>query len=150
MYSGYSFKSSLKRRLFISFDWHHDRHYRYLLSALNANSRFDIEFDDGTPDEIQSTDISKVKAVLTTKIQAADIGLILVGRYANSAHPDRLKIGELNWQHWECRQCIARDKPLVIVKIEREYLAPAFVYNVGAQWINSFDVKDIANAIDRV
>ena len=52
------------KRIFITFDYDHDRNYRYLLNALAANPRSDIEFDDCTPEEIQSYDIN-----MTAKIR---------------------------------------------------------------------------------
>src|SRR4051794_20423574 len=95
-----TFKASTKR-IFISFDYEHDRHYRYLLAALAKNPWFVLEFDDATPGEIQSTDIGRIKAALTQKIRDATHTLVVIGDYANSFHPDRAKIGERNWQWWE-------------------------------------------------
>ena len=83
-----------KKRIFISFDYDHDRNYRYLLTALSENPRSDIEFDDYTPEEIQSNDISHIKAVLTSKIRGATHILIIIGEHANSSHPDSREIGE--------------------------------------------------------
>lgn len=51
-----------KKKVFICFDYDHDKHYRYLLSALKENPNSDIEFEDHTPEEIQSDDVSKIKA----------------------------------------------------------------------------------------
>ncbi len=45
------------KRILVSFDYDHDRHYRYLLSALNENSRSELVFEDVTPEEIRSSDI---------------------------------------------------------------------------------------------
>ena len=88
----------MKKRVFISFDYDHDKNYRYLLTALAKNPRSDIEFDDLTPEEIQSYDIGRIKAVLTSKIKQATHTLVIIGKYANSYHPDRDEIGERNWQ----------------------------------------------------
>src|SRR5438067_748768 len=85
------------KRVFISFDYEHDRNYRYLLSALKENPRTDLQFADVTPAEIQSSDVGRVKAVLTTKIESATHALVIIGEYANSSHPDRFLIGERNW-----------------------------------------------------
>lgn len=93
-----------KKRIFISFDYDHDRNYRYLLTALAANPRSDIDFADCTPEEIQSYDISRIKAVLTGKIREATHVLVIIGKQANSDHPDRQEIGERNWQWWEIKK----------------------------------------------
>ena len=91
----------MNKTVFISFDYDKDRRYRYLLSALNENSRFDLTFTDGTPREIQTDSISQVKAVLTRRINEATHTLVIVGQDANRLHADFRAIGERNWQHWE-------------------------------------------------
>jgi len=108
-----------KKRVFISFDFHHDRHYRYLLAAFNENPANDIEFIDSTPGEIDTMEVSRVKAVLTTKIRSATHTLVLIGDYANTRHRDAAKIGTLNWQWWEIEKGKEEKKKLVAVKIER-------------------------------
>jgi hypothetical protein len=79
------YKSSSIYRVFISFDYTNDKRYRYLLQALAENPRFDIEFDDYTPSEIQSQDIGRIKAVLTRKIRESTHTLVVIGQYANSS-----------------------------------------------------------------
>src|SRR2546421_50647 len=74
---------------------------RHLLSALNENPANDIEFIDSTPGEIDTKDVGRVKAVLTTKIRGATHALVLIGKYANTVHADHKKIGTQNWQWWE-------------------------------------------------
>src|SRR5690606_16991256 len=91
-------ESTVRKRVFISFDYDHDRNYRYLLSALCANPRSDLDFDDLTPEEIDTSDVGRVKAVLTRKIRDATHTLVIVGAHANSYHRDSAKIGTRNWQ----------------------------------------------------
>jgi hypothetical protein len=137
-----------KKRIFISFDYEHDKNYRYLLSALAANSGNDLEFIDVTPSEIQSNDVSKIKAVLTTKIRNATLTLVVVGKHANSYHPDREKIGERNWQWWEIKKSHEEGKGFIGVKIERSNDAPEPLLNKGAKWAHSFNVEAIIEAIN--
>jgi MTH538 TIR-like domain (DUF1863) len=136
------------KHIFISFDWHHDRHYRYLLAALAKNPRFLIDFDDVTPSEIQSNDIGRIKAALTQKIINATHALVVIGEYANSYHPDRAEIGERNWQWWEIKKSIEKEKRLVAVKIKATNPTPEPLYNANAKWVYSFTVNDIQSAID--
>lgn len=138
----------MKKRIFISFDYEHDKHYRYLLTALSENPRSDIEFDDVTPEEIQSYDIAKIKAVLTKKIREATHTLVIIGEYANSHHPDRQEIGDRNWQWWEINKSHEEEKGLIAVKIKPSNQAPDPLYGKGATWANSFKVDSIINAID--
>ena len=137
------------KRIFISFDYEHDKNYRYLLTALAKNPRSDIEFTDVTPEEIQSYDVGRIKAVLTKKIKEATYTLVIVGKYANSYHPDRDEIGERNWQWWEINKSDEESKGFIAVKIESSNEPPEPLYGKGATWANSFTVDSIVNAIDK-
>ena len=139
----------MKKRIFISFDYEHDKNYRYLLTALAKNPRSDIEFTDVTPEEIQSYDVGRIKAVLTKKIKEATHTLVIVGKYANSYHPNRDEIGERNWQWWEINKSDEEGKGFIAVKIESSNEPPEPLYGKGATWANSFTVDAIVNAIDR-
>lgn len=136
-----------KKRVFISFDFHHDRHYRYLLAALNENPANDIEFIDSTPGEIDTMAVDRVKAVLTTKIRSATHTLVLIGDYANTRHRDAAKIGTRNWQWWEIEKSKEENKQLVAVKIERSNESPDPLLNAGATWAYSYSVESILEAL---
>ena len=136
-----------KKRVFISFDYHHDRDYRNLLAAFNENPANDIEFIDSTPGAIDTMDVGRVKAVLTTKIRAATHTLVLIGKYANTPHKDRAKIGTLNWQWWEIEKSKEEKKKLVGVKIERSNESPEPLLNAGATWAHTYSVESILKAL---
>jgi len=138
----------MKKRIFISFDYDHDKNYRYLLTALAKNPRSDIEFDDVTPEEIQSYDIGRIKAVLTKKIKEATHTLVIVGKYANSYHSDREEIGDRNWQWWEINKSDEEEKGFIAVKIDSSNTPPEPLYGKGATWANTFSVDSIVDAID--
>jgi len=137
-----------KKRIFISFDYDNDKNYRYLLTALAKNPRSDIEFDDCTPEEIQSYDISRIKAVLTSKIHEATHILVIIGEHANSYHSDRQEIGERNWQWWEIKKGIEEDKSFIAVKIDPSNSTPDPLYGIDASWAMSYTVDSILKAID--
>lgn len=136
------------KRIVISFDYDHDRNYRYLLSALKTNPRNDLQFDDLTPGAIQSSSIPYVKSVLRQHIRDATHTLVIVGEYANSRHRDALEIGERNWQWWEIKESVTAGNKFVGVKIKREYESPTPLLGVSAKWALSFTVDSIINAID--
>ena len=71
-----------KRKIFISFDCTNDHRYKDLLVAWSKNTSIDFSFDDRTPGEIQSDDITRIKAVLTHKIKEADCTLVLAEKSA--------------------------------------------------------------------
>jgi hypothetical protein len=138
----------MPKRIFISFDYDHDRHYRYLLSALRQNPRNDLTFDDYTPNAIESSDVGRVKAVLSQKIRQATHTLVIIGEHANSYHPDRIAIGTRNWQWWEVEKSIAEGNRLVGVKISGNYASPTPLLGHASSSARSFRVESIIEAID--
>ncbi len=139
------------KRIFISFDYDDDKNYKNLLAAFAKNPRSNIEFTDVTPKEIQSNNISKIKGVLTKQIREATHTLVLIGKHANSYHPDSNKIGELNWQWWEINKSYEEGKKFIAVRIksDTDNNTPEPLYRKGATWANSFTVDAILNAIDK-
>lgn len=137
-----------KKKICISFDWHNDRRYRHLLSAWIKNLKSPIDFEDLTPKEIDTSDISRVKAVLTTKIREATHTLVLVGQYANTRHEDSIEIGTRNWIWWEIEKSKAEENRLIAVKIESVNPTPDPLYNSGAKWAMSFTETAIVKAIN--
>lgn len=143
-----SFKATATKKVCISFDWHHDRNYRNLLSALVANPGNTLDFQDLTPNAINTDSVSVVKQVLTTRIRAATHMLVLVGAYANTRHADSVLIGDRNWQWWEINQAKANAKKLIAVKISSTNASPDPLLNSGAKWAKSYTVEAIREAID--
>lgn len=137
-----------KKKICISFDWHNDRHYRYLLSAWISNPRNPVEFMDLTPGEIDTSDIGRVKAVLTTKIRQATHTLVLVGAYANTRHEDAIEIGLRNWIWWEIEKSKAEQNRLIAVKIKSVNPTPDPLHNSNAKWAMSFTEAAIIKAIN--
>lgn len=137
------------KRILICFDYDHDKHYRYLLLALKENPRNDLQFDDVTPEGIQSSNIEYVKSVIRQHIKDATHTLVIVGAYANSFHRDAAKIGERNWQWWEIEESLTARNTMVAVKIKREYGSPTPLLGVDASWALSFTVDSIISAIDK-
>lgn len=136
------------KKICISFDWHNDRNYRNMLSAWIANPNFPVDFVDLTPTEIDTDNVDRVKAVITTKIRASTHTLVLVGEYANSPHADRVKIGTRNWIWWEVEQSKAEGKGLIAVKLKNTNPTPDPLLNSGAKWAMAFDRDPILRAIN--
>jgi hypothetical protein len=139
---------STRKKICISFDWHNDRNYRNLLSAWNSNANNPVDFDDLTPGAIDTNEVDRVKAVLTTKIRAASYTLVLVGEHANDFHKDRLKIGERNWIYWEIQKSKDEGNRLIFVKINSTYTTPAPLLSAGATRAMSFTLAAILKAIN--
>ena len=133
--------------VFVSFDWDHDRHYKFLLEAWNKNPRFQFVFNDATPDEIDTNNIGRIKAALTSKISAATHTLIIVGQYANSPHAKRQLIGYKNWINFEIAQSKAAQKRIVAVKVHHTFESPDELMGAGARWAMTFQEDLIMRAL---
>jgi len=138
-----------KRRIFISFDWDDDRHYRYLLSAWDANGRFEFTYSDQTSTEIDTDDIPRVKAALTRKINGATGTIVIVGEHANTRHSDWREIGYRNWINFEVARSKEARNRLIGVKLKKSYESPEELIGAGAEWATSFTEDAIVAAIDR-
>ena len=138
------------KRVCVSFDFEHDKEYYYLLKAWNGNPNIPFWITDCTPNEIQTESVSKVKQVLSTKIGEAKYMIVLVGRHSDERHPDYKEIGYKNWQAYEIAKNIEKGNKLVVVKLARSYLAPDEAYGIGAEWVNSFNLDDIKDALDKL
>ena len=101
----------------MSFDYDNDKRYKYLLEAWDANPNFDFVFADKTPDEIDSNNIGRIKAALSTKISDATYTLVIIGKEANNVHRHTRLIGYRNWINFEVAQSKEYGNKLVAVKI---------------------------------
>lgn len=139
-----------KKKVFVSFDYDNDKQYKYLLEAWDKNLGFDFSFSDQSSGEINSDDISRIKAALTTKISNSTYILVIVGRYSNSKHPDSNKIGYKNWQNWEVAKAKELGKKIVGVKINSVFDSPDELLGSGASWAYSFNQQSIISALNNI
>lgn len=139
---------STSKKIVISFDYDHDKNYRYLLLALKENAGNAIDFEDLTPGAINSNTVADVKRVLSRQIGSATHLLVIVGDHANTTHPDSKLIGTVNWQWWEIEKAVELNKKLIAVKINKDDVAPDPLKNSGASWALSFTVEGVLKAIN--
>src|SRR4030042_4413138 len=114
----------MTKKVFVSFDYENDKHYKFLLEAWNKNDKFDFSFADHSSEEIDSNEIARVKAALTQKINSADVTLVIIGKDANKKHPDSDEIGYKNWINFEIARSIDAGNSLVAVKIDSTNESP--------------------------
>ncbi len=136
-----------KTKIFVSFDFEHDRQYKYTLNMWNKNTSFEFTFDDHSSKEIKTNSVSVVKQVLSRKINEATAVIIIVGKYANSLHPDRVEIGYKNWQNYEIAKAKELGKKLIAVQIDPTYEYPEELKSVSAKRVYSFNQEDIIKAV---
>lgn len=137
-----------RKKVFVSFDYENDRHYKRLLEAWSANSKFDFVFADKSAREINSENIARIKAGLTDRIKLATYTLVIVGKYANSKHPKSKLIGSRNWINWEIKKSKELGNKLVGVKIDKSFESPDELLNSNASWAFSFTESAIIKALE--
>lgn len=137
------------RKVFVSFDYDNDKHYKYMLEAWNANRRFDFVFSDVTPDEIDTYNVGRIKAALTAKINTATHTLVIVGKEANKVHRNQHLIGFRNWINFEIHQSKLAGNKLVAVRIQPQYEAPEELNGAIVSWAwGGFQENSIINALN--
>ncbi len=126
------------RKVFVSYDYDNDRHYRQLLSAWDANAGFDFSFEDHSTPYINSEDASRIKAAISAKLSGAECLLVIVGEHTASS----------DWVAWEIAKAKELGLCLVGVKIDRTYASPTGLVGSGASWAYAFDRVPIVAALD--
>lgn len=138
-----------KKKVYVCFDYDRDKHYKYLMNAWNANPDFDFSFNDQSPDEIQSNDISVIKGCLTKKIKEANYTVVLAGRDADKQHKDHLKIGYKNWQNFEVAKSVENGNRLIVVELPEYTCAPEECYGHNAIWAGAYSQENIIKALNK-
>lgn len=137
-----------KKKVFVSFDYENDKHYKFLLEAWDANPEFDFRFSDLSSQEINSWSVSRIKGALTTRINQATYTLVIVGEEANKRHEDWEEIGYENWLNFEIAKSKDNGNKLVAVKISKDYESPEELLGAGATWAMSFKQDSIIKALE--
>lgn len=137
-----------KKKVYVCFDYDRDKRYKYMMEAWNANPNFEFSFNDQSPDEIQSNDITVIKSCLTKKINSANYTVVLSGRDANKKHRDSALIGYKNWQNFEVARSVSNGNKLIVVELPDYAEAPEEVYGHGAKWVHEFSQDKIIAALN--
>ncbi|MCZ4410602.1 TIR domain-containing protein [Cryomorphaceae bacterium 1068] len=128
-----------KKKVFISYDYDNDRHFKNLLLAWDGNRQFDFSISDHSADvSINSTRATTIKAVLSRKINECSRFLIIVGKSTYRS----------NWVNWEIEKAHSLGKKIIAVKTDRSNTTPLGLYGIGVSWAMSFTHLSITNAIN--
>jgi len=136
-----------KKKVFVSFDYTNDKHYKFLLDAWDSNKNMDFTFNDCSSDEINSDSVSTVKAGLTRRINTTTYTLVIVGKEANKQHSDHNEIGYKNWINFEIAKSKDNSNKLVAIKIDKSYESPDELMGANAKWAMSFTQDAIIKAL---
>lgn len=138
-----------KKKIFVSFDYENDKHYKYLLEAWDANDDFDFVFSDKTPDEINSENIGRIKAGLTVKIKEATHTLVIVGKEANKQHKDHELIGYRNWINFEIAKSQEENNKIAVVRLEKSYTLPEEIFAADYALVEGYTEDNIIDVLNR-
>ena len=138
----------VKKKVFVSFDYETDKHYKFLLQAWDSNPKFEFVFDDNSSQEVNSYNVGRIKAALTQKITSATHTLVIIGKEANKKHKDYLLIQERNWINWEIEKSNILGKKIVGIKLAKQFEPPENILNIGASWAFSFTEDTIIKALE--
>lgn len=128
-----------KKKVFISYDYDNDRHYKNLLLAWDENDEFDFSMEDHSADvSINSTDAVVIKRAISRKINSATYFLCIIGKETHKS----------DWVKWEINKAVELKKKIVAVKTDSSNISPDEIYGVGASWAMSFTFDAIKSAIE--
>ena len=129
-----------KKKMFISYDYDNDKHYKNLLLAWDANSEFDFSFHDQSVDvSVDSDKASVIKGVISKKIGNSTYFLCIIGE----------KTHKSGWVKWEITKAVELGKKIVAVKTDSENTSPSEILGIGANWAMSFEFDSIKTSIDK-
>lgn len=137
-------------KICVSFDYENDKYSRNAIRLWNENKYIDFDIVDKTPSEIDTYNISRIKAGLSTKINESDILLVISGDYINSPHRDRKEIGCINWQNWECKRAIELSKKIILVKLKSNNLIPEELLGESREDVVGLELDKVNKAISNL
>ena len=130
----------MSKKVFVSYDHSEDVHYKDLLRAWDANTSFDFEFDQRSPNTpVDSVDATVIQSALTKKMKESDYMLVIVGK----------KSGSSKWMRWEINRAKQTGVKLkfAAVRIESNNQKPDGLPNSTAM-ANGFTLQGIVNALN--
>ena len=130
----------MSKKVFVSYDHSEDVHYKDLLRAWDANTSFDFEFDQRSPNTpVDSVDATVIQSALTKKMKESDYMLVIVGKKSVSS----------KWMRWEINRAKQTGVKLkfAAVRIESNNQKPDGLPNSTAM-ANGFTLQGIVNALN--
>ena len=127
-----------KDKIFISYDYDNDKHYKNLLVAWDKNDLFDFTFYDYSIDvSVNSTDATYIKSIIRQRINSCTHFLCIVGD----------KTHKSGWVTWEIETAVGLGKNIIAVKTDVSNTSPTAMLGIGASWAKSFSFDSIKTAI---
>ena len=93
----------MAKKIFISYDYDKDRHYKNTLLMWDAHKQFDFEFYDQSVDvSVNSNDASYIKSVIKGEINSSTHFLCIIGKETHKS----------DWVKWEIDKAIELKKKI--------------------------------------
>lgn len=128
-----------KMKVFISFDYDNDKHYKNLLVAWDKNKLFDFSFYDGSVTvPVNSTEAGPIRRVISQRIAACPRFLCIVGKHTHKSR----------WVKWEIDKAVELKRKIIAVKTDRSNTTPDNLLGIGASWAMSFTFESIKKALE--
>lgn len=131
-----------KKKVFVSYDHSEDLKYKDILRAWDANTEFDFEFDQRSPNKpIDSEEAGPIKAALTKKMLESEYLLVIIGAKTYSS----------KWMKWEIDRAKQSDTKLKLaaVKIESVNTLPTGISSSNTAIVSGFTLSNITSALDK-
>lgn len=127
-----------KNRVFISYDYDHDKASKDRLLAWDVGKEFDFSsYDQSFGVAVDSPEAVAIKQDLAARIGEASYFLCIVGKETYRS----------GWVAWEVQKAIELKKKLVAAKIDSIYNSPSVLQRAGASWSLLFTFESIKKAI---
>jgi hypothetical protein len=133
-------KAPRGKSVFVSYDYENDGYYKDLLVIWSQSPDFfHLSINDQPPvAAVDSEAAESLKRLIQAKIKAATAFLSVVGANTSAS----------GWVEWEIKTAIELDKRMVVVRINRDCVAPVALSEVGPTCALSFTFEGIKRAID--
>jgi hypothetical protein len=128
-----------KKKVFIGYDYDHDKAAKDLLLWWDTNKVFDFSSYDRSFDvAVDSQEAVAIKQDLASRIGDSSHFLCIVGKetYRNA------------WVAWEIRKAVELKKKLVAAKTDSTHNSPTAMQGVGASWSTMFNFDSVKKAMD--
>jgi hypothetical protein len=130
-----------KNKVFISYDYEHDRAFKDRLLGWDANQEFDFSsYDHAFGVAVDSPEAAAIKQDLAARIGDASYFLCIVGKESYRS----------GWAAWQVQKALELKKKLVAAKTDSINNSPRALQSAGASWSTMFNFDAIKQAIDRV
>ena len=128
-----------KNKVFISYDYDHDKASKDRLLGWDADKEFDFSsYDQSFGVAVDSPEAAAIKQDLAARIGKASYFLCIVGKETYRS----------GWVAWEVQKALELKKKLVAARIDSIYNSPRAMQRVGASWSTMFNFDSIKKALN--